>query len=279
MGGEITETFPRRYDAMAATSSAWIDPLARFGYAAKGAVYCLIGGLAVAAAFTGGGRTTDSGGAMSSIADAPLGRAILGTIALGLAGYVIWQIVRAVKDPQDKGAGHRAFYVLTAIIHTGLAWQAGMLALGGSGSGSNGGSSGGSASSWSAKLMQQPFGPWLVGIVGGAIAAYGLQQLWNAWKVDLDDQLELASMSRTTRKWTVRVSRLGLAARGVVLDIIGGYLIVAALQSDPSEAKGLGEVLSMMEGTPWLLGVVAFGLMAYGVYYVVRARYREVHVV
>ncbi len=108
------------------------------------------------------------------------------------------------------------------------------------------------------------------------MAIYGIQQLINAWTVDLDDQLALGSMSRSARKWTVRAGRLGLAARGVVFPIIGYYFIQAALQSSPSQARGLGGVLSSMQDTPWLLGLVALGLLAYGVYNLIRARYRVI---
>ena len=256
----------------------WVERFARFGYGAKGAVYLLVGGLGVAAAVGTGGQTTGSSGALASISDATWGRIVLAVIALGLVGYVVWQAVRVIKDPEGEGAGHRAFFALTGLIYTGLAVQAAMLALSGGGASGGGGGSGGggSASNWSARLMQQPFGPWLLGAVGVAIFIYGLEQLWKAWQVDLDDQLDLHRMRRPARKWTVRLSRLGLAARGVVFGIIGSYVVVAAAQSDPSEARGLGGALEMLEGTPWLLGLVAFGLAAYGVYYFVRARYRRI---
>ncbi|NIP79014.1 MAG: DUF1206 domain-containing protein, partial [Gemmatimonadetes bacterium] len=78
----------------------------------------------------------------------------------------------------------------------------------------------------------------------------------------------------TARTWTIRSGRMGLAARGVVFVIIAGYTVTAALQSDPSEARGLGGVLSLMQDTPWLLGLVALGLLGYGLYNLVRARYR-----
>lgn len=259
-----------------AQASPWIERLARIGYAAKGAVYILVGGLAVAAAVGSGGRASGSSGAMASISDATLGRVVLGAIALGLVGYVVWQGVRAAFDPEEDGVGRRLLYALFALIHAGLASQAAQLAIhgGGSGSGSGGGGGSGGAQHWSARMMQQPFGPWLLGAAGVAVGLYGLQQIWNAWRVDLDDQLDLRSMTRRGRTWAIRSGRFGLAARGLVFAIVGTYLVVAAAQSDPSEAKGLGGVLEMMAGTPWLLGLVAAGLVAYGVYYLVRARYR-----
>jgi hypothetical protein len=254
-------------------AAPWVEKLARMGYAAKGAVYLLVGGLAVAAAFGNGGDTTGSTGAMASIADSTLGRAVLALIALGLAGYVIWSLVRAIRDPEDKGTGHRIFYVVTALIHGFLAVEAARMAMSGSGGGS-GGDSG--ASHWSAQVMQQPFGAWLVGAAGVAIALYGIQQLINAWRVDLDDQLALGRMSASARTWAVRSGRFGLAARGVVFSIIGYSVVKAAMEASPEEARGLDAVLDSWRDTPWLLGVIALGLVAYGIYNLIRARYRVI---
>ncbi|MFW6331381.1 MAG: DUF1206 domain-containing protein, partial [Gemmatimonadota bacterium] len=157
-----------------------------------------------------------------------------------------------------------------AVIYGLLAVEAARMALSGAGGG------GGGASHWSATLMQQPFGRWLVAAAGVAVGVYGLQQLLNAWRVDLDDQLALGSLSRSARRWTIRLGRLGLAARGVVFGIIGYYFVRSALQASPSEARGVGGVLSSLQDTPWLLGVIAVGLVAYGLYNMVRARYRVI---
>lgn len=254
-------------------AAPWVEKLARFGYAAKGAVYVLVGGLAVATAFGQGGQTTGSSGALATISDSTLGRIVLGLIALGLIGYALWGVVRAVRNPEHDSGGKRAYYGLSAAIYGLLAVEAGRLALSGS---SGGGGGGGGADHWTATLMQQPFGQWLVGAVGAAVAIFGLQQVWQAWNVDLDDRLDLSRLSSTGRTWAIRSGRFGLAARGVVLTIIGVYFTIAAIQSDPSEARGVGGVLDMMRGTPWLLGLIALGLVAYGVYNFVRARYRVI---
>jgi Domain of Unknown Function (DUF1206) len=87
---------------------AW---LARSGYAARGVVYLIVGGLAVVAAL-GGGRTTDSKGALRTTLQQPFGEALLALVALGLVGYAIWRLVQATTDPDGHGTdvkgGHRA---------------------------------------------------------------------------------------------------------------------------------------------------------------------------
>lgn len=248
-----------------------LELLARIGFAAKGAVYILIGGLAAAAAFTGGGATTGSSGALATLAGAGWGRVLLGSVAIGLAGYAIWRAASALLDPENDSAGARVFHAVTAFIYAGLAFEAARLALTGVGAGSDDG-----AAHWSAELMRQPFGQLLVAAVGVGLALYGLHQVWHAWRVDLDDRLELGEMSRAARTWTVRFGRFGLAARGVVFGFIGGFFLVAAIQADPSEAQGVGGALASMRGMPWVLGIVGLGLVAYGLYQIVRARYRRI---
>lgn len=262
----------RAADAAAREAAPWVEKLARLGYAAKGAVYSLVGGLAIAAAIGMGGQTTGSSGAMASIADSTAGRVLLVILALGLAGYTIWGLVRAIHNPENEGTGHRVFYAITAVIYALLTVEAVRLALGGPG-----GSSGGDgADHWSARLMEQPFGQWLLAAAGVAIAIYGVQQLISAWRIDLDDQLALNRMSAQGRRWAVRSGRLGMAARGVVFSIIGYYVVQAALTADPNDARGIDAVLSAMRDTPWLLGVIGLGFLAYGLYNVIRARYRVI---
>jgi hypothetical protein len=71
---------------------------------------------------------------------------------------------------------------------------------------------------------------------------------------------------------------LGQGALGVVASIIGIFLIVAALHHNPGEAKGLsGALITLLQQPfgPILLGIVAVGLLAYGIYSFVEARYRR----
>lgn len=252
-----------------------IEGIARTGYAAKGVVYGIVGVIAARAAFGNGGQATGSSGALQSLADSTLGLITLAAIAVGLACYVVWRAIGATLNPENESGGKRAFLAVTAIVHAGLAIEAARLALSG---GSSGGSSGG-AQSRTAELMSQPFGVWLVGAVGVIIAGFGLYQLGKAWKADLSDKLQLGRMNATARTWAVRSGRAGLAARGVVFCIIGGLLVTAAIRANPNQAEGLGGALRTLQDQPygpWLLGIVAIGLVAYGVYMEVQARYRRI---
>ena len=272
------------HDASQATTSAadtirrqggnWYERLARLGFAAKGVVYLLVGALAAAAAW-GAGSARGSTGALQTLYDEPFGRVLLGLVALGLVGYVLWRLVSAFANPDDDGAGRRAFHFVTGVTHAVLAVAAARMALTGSG-GSSGGN--GSAAHWTAQVMAQPLGVFAVGLAGSGLALYGLHQIYRGFTADVDDRLALHRLRPSAVAWVVRLGRAGLIARGIVFALMGAFLIVAALQSDPSEARDLGGALRTLEGQtygPWLLGAVAAGLFAYGVFQLIRAKYRR----
>lgn len=256
----------------------WVVPLARMGYIAKGIVYVIVGVLAVQAAFGTGGQTTGSEGAIRSIADEPFGQILLGLMALGLFAYVVWRFAQAVLDAEAYGTDAKAivrrlFYAISGLIYGSLSILAARMALGMGSSGE-----GDARQSMTADLMSQPFGPVLVGLVGGLIIAVGLYQLYKAYKKDFMDSYEVEAMSGAERKLARRVGQWGLGARGIVFGIIGWFFIRAAMQQDPSEARGLDAALSTLAQQPygtWLLAVVAAGLVAYGIHCFVKARYRH----
>lgn len=268
-----------QHTAARAAHSDTVEKLARFGYAVKGVVYVLIGVLAVMAAFGSGGKTSGSRGVLGTIADGPFGQVLLGLVAIGLFGYALWRFVQSFVDPDNKGTDakgivKRVGYFASGVIHASLGIAAVRLLLG-----SGGGGGGGNADSWTAKLMAQPFGLWLVGITGAIVIGVGLRQLYKAYEADFFDKLKTGEMSASERTWAKRAGRAGLASRGVVFSIIGFFLIQAALNANPQEARGLGGALDTLAAQPYgpyLLGIVAIGLVGYGVYCWVNARYRKI---
>lgn len=255
----------------------WVEKLARFGHATKGVVYGLIGALAVLAAFgTGGGKTTDSNGALQTIAQQPFGQFLLIAIAIGLVGYALWRFIEAIQDTENKGTdakgiGSRIGSVISGVIYGSLAANAILLLIG-----SGGGGSGNSEQDWTAKVLQQPFGRWLVGIVGAIIIGYSFYLFYKAYSVKFRQKLNLSELSNNQQKWVVGISRFGIAARGVVFLIIGFFVIQAGYQSDPNEVRGIDGALQSLVQQPFgkfLLGLVAFGLIAYGLYMLVVSQY------
>jgi len=260
----------------------WFERFARLGYAAKGIVYFVVGLLAAQAAFTSGGKTTDTSGALQEIITQPFGKFLLSLVAIGLIGYTCWRFVQAVLDPEhrheDKGAkaiGRRLGYAFSTFAYGGLTLTALSLVFGW---GSGGGDGGSSTQDWTARILAQPFGQWLVGLAGIITVGVGIYYFYEAFKAKFMRKLKHHEMSTAERKWAKRVGQFGITARGLVFSIIGIFLIVAAWQSDAQEARGLGGALATLAQQPygsWLLGVVALGLIAYSIYSLVEARYRQ----
>lgn len=259
-------------------TSMWVERLARFGYASKGVVYGTVGLLAAQTAFGTGGRTTDTQGALQTIVNQPFGKFLLLLVAIGLIGFVILRFVQAIKDPENKGTdakglAQRIGYAANGLIYASLALTAVKIILG-----SGGGGNSNSTEDWTGRLLSQPFGQWLVGTAGAFVIGLGFYQFYIAFSGKFRKELNLTELSNKERQWVMAICRFGLAARGIVFCIIGWFLISAARQSDASAAGGLDEALQTLAQQPygpWLLGIVALGLVAYGIYMVIQARYRQ----
>ncbi len=260
-------------------ANVWVKRFSRLGYVTIGIVYLIVGVLAAQAALGTGGETTGSSGALHEIISQPFGRFLLGITAIGLAGYALWRVVQGLIDADNRGSdahgiGTRIGYVISGGIYGGLAWTATQMVLG------NGGGNSDSTQDWTALLMAQPFGVWLVGIAGAIVIGMGSHQIYKGLTVKFREKLRLAEMSPQEQTWTIRAGRFGLSARGVVLGLIGVFLTQAALQANPNQAKGLGRTLQELTqhpAGPWLLGIVAVGLVAYGVFMAFMGRYRRMN--
>ncbi len=262
---------------MPASRSA-LETAARLGFGARGVVYGLVGGLALLAAFGAGGQTGGSRSALTTLLGQPFGRVLLGGVGLGLLGFALWRGLSAVLDADRhgtsaKGLAVRAGQGIGAALYTSLAlWALGLaLATGGAG-----GSEDAAARDWTAWLMAKPFGQWLVGLVGVGLAGVGVGWILKGWRGDV---LERLALPAGARRWALPMGRLGFAARGVVFVIIGGFVVLAALRSSSRQVKGLGGALDTLAAQPYgwaLLAATAAGLLAFGLFGLVQARYRRI---
>jgi hypothetical protein len=257
----------------------WVERLARVGYAAKALLYVTIGLVAAQAAFGRRSRTTDTQGALRLVHGMTFGRAVLLVIAAGLIGYAVWRVVEAVVDPDRRGhdAKGLALRIGSAgrgLLHGGLAVTALRLVYGDRPAGTQH-----QAREWTAVAFGLPGGALLVWLAAGSIAGYGIYQLYRSYAPKLGRQLDLSQLREPARAWVVGVSRFGIAARGIVFCLIGLFLGRAAARHDAGEVGGVRESLRALAGIGrWPYVVVALGLVAYGVYELVNARYRRINV-
>jgi hypothetical protein len=241
-------------------------------------VYILIGVLALMAALHEGGETTDQRGVIEKISTQPFGELALIVIALGLFAYALWRFVEAASDTEHKGAGAKGVaqrfgqfasgFVYAAIAVSALKMLAGSRA-----------SSGDATQTWTARLMDAPGGIVLVVLAGAVVFITGLFQIRHGWTEGFSESLATSRMNSKERRWTLRFGRWGYVARGIVFTIIGLFVAIAGVRADASEARGLEGALDTLAVQPFgqgLLGVVAAGLLCYGAYSVMEARYRRI---
>lgn len=252
----------------------WVEPVMRLGYAVRGLLYGLVGFLAVQVALGGqGGRFTDRKGAIAALASQPIGRVVLILIIAGLVGYALWGLLRAVLDPFKRGSGPtglaaRAGYLGEALSYGGLVIPTLRLLLNVPG-GAQPGSSEQTQEQVVGTVMRFAWGPWLVGAVGLGVMAVGAWQVLQGWRANFEMRFDSYALNARQRRWATRIGRFGTIARGLVFGLIGLFLLLAALKNNPAEVRGVDGTLlelSRQPYGPYLLGVVAGGLVAYGVY-------------
>lgn len=252
--------------------------LFRAGYAAKGVVYAMVGLLGLLAALGIGGETTDASGALETIASQPFGKILLGIVIVGLVGFVLWRIVQAVWDPDQlgtdsKGLAKRAGFLGSGLVYGALTYGAIRLLTRGESSGG-----GNAKQEWSAWLLEKPGGAVLLALIGLGVIALGCWQIYRAVTRKYLEEYDVSKIPADQLRRVKTISDIGLSARGVTFALIGGFVVVAAMQSDPGEIKGLGESLQALAQQPYgpvLLGLVSIGLVCYGVYCFFEAKFRD----
>ena len=262
--------------AAAAAPSAGIRALARFGFATIGVVYGLMGLLALLAA-TGqrGGSTGTKEQAVRRLQDLPGGAVLLGLMAFGLLGYVVWRFTQAIMDTESKGSGakglgRRLGYAGSGVFYAGLALYAGRLAV--QGSAEEGGAD--ASQSLTARVLAWPGGSWLVLAVGLVVIGIGVYQVIKAYAGQFEEDVNASGLSAGQQQLVHRAGQVGFTARGLVLGLIGFFFAQAGWQARAGAVGGTAEVFDLLARMgPLVLGVVAAGLMAYGLFMLVQARY------
>ena len=249
---------------------------ARAGFLARGLVYGIIGVLAVKLAVGVGGKTTNQQGALRTVAHQPFGKLLLILVAVGLAGYTVWRLVRALlgHGPEDSDdAVERVAALASGLVYGGFCVIAVEIVLGAGGSGS------GNAKTTTADVFSWPGGRWLVGVAGLVFVGLGLYQGYRGISKKFLEDSKTEEMSRAVKTWIEWVGTFGHLARMVVFGLVGVFLVKAAVDFNPSKAVGLdGALASLLHHSygPAMLGVVAAGLVTFALYSVSDARYRRI---
>lgn len=240
------------------------ETLTRIGFGARGILYGLIGWLALRS-----GRAEDGAGILDWLAGSAGGLVVAG-MAVGFFGYGVWRLLEAWIDSEGrgtdaKGLAVRAGGAASGLIHLGLGFLALRVAAGG-------GAGGDSAEGGAATALALPGGELVLMLAAAAVLVTGLYQLAKAYKLDFLRHLDPRAAGR---QWVGWLGRAGYLARGLVFLVIAWLLWRAAEAGRSAEAGGVGEALGSLPGP--LAVAVAAGLLLFGLFSLVEARFRRIH--
>lgn len=271
--GDVADKAKQEGDRLAgAKPLGW---LARAGLVARGIVYFIIGFLAIKLALGEGGKAANQQDALKTIAHQSFGKTLLILVAIGLAGYALWRLVRAAvghgAEQRDSGSD-RVAALASGIAYAVLCFTAIEIVTGsGTGSGTPKEATGG-VLGWSGGTV-------IVVIAGVALIGVAIYQAYKGLAKKFLEDAKTGEMSQEVRKGYTALGVFGLVARAVVFALVGYGLIKAAINFNPKEAVGLDGALRQLADSsfgPVLLGVVAAGLAGFAIYSIADARYRKV---
>ena len=261
-----------------AANSRAMSLLARAGLAARGVMYGLIGVIAVQIALGSTRRQADRSGALRLVAATPFGSVILWLLVIGFAGLTLWRLSEAAwgaAGADGHKASQRFVNLCKAVIYGFVTWGILKFALGlGAPAASNK-----QSRDLTATAFRYSGGRYAVAIAGVVIAGIGFYLAYQAYRARFLRDLRMGSASRRTRQVVAWFGKAGGIAHGAVFVTVGIFLVVAAIDARPGQAKGIDSALVTLARTPfgpWLLGVVALGLVLFGVYSCCEARWRQV---
>jgi hypothetical protein len=247
-----------------------VDRTARIGLFAKGSLYAVLGVLAWQLGGGEAGTDASQQGAMRSVAQQPFGTVVLGILAVGFLGYAGWRLLQAFRPPDGSSLPSwllRAAMVARALVYGGFALLAGATVLGIT-VGEDG------EQTLTAALLDLPGGVVVVVAAGLVVIGVGIAQLREAWTADFVSELHVPDPRMRS---SVRVvGRLGHVGRGATFLVAGGFLVRAAIRAAPEEGVGLDAALQEVVQTPvgpWTLRAIAVGLLLYGGFCILQARY------
>jgi hypothetical protein len=261
----------------------WTEPAGRFGLAARGFIYCVAAVVAVAVAFGRTQERVDRRGALDVLARQRYGSVVLVVLAAGFAGYAAWRFVRAATGAREggkkrtgpKGYARRAGDIGAGAIYVTLfVVTVRLLAHQDPGDGGDQ-----RAKSWSAKLLDHHGGRVVIVIAGLAFVVVGVVLFVRGVRQRFERHLRVSDMRVWQRRWLPWLGTAGYAARGVIVVLVGLFFVQTAATYDPNKAVGIDGALHRLRDRaygPAALTVVAIGLLAFGLFSFVEARWRKV---
>ena len=260
---------------------ALLELASRVGYVARGAVYLSVGSIALLAAIDLTPRAAGVVGAMRAWGEWPAGLTLLSLAGWGLMAFALWRALQAVFDADGHGSTLRTLIIragqaISGFVHAGLAFSAFELTDGLEDLGEI--DEDGAAQQTAAAVLDIPGGDLALIVVGGFILTVGLANVLQGLFYDFSKRLEC---SDAACRWTVPLGKIGYLGRGVAFVPLGFFIAESGFDARAHHARSLGGALQTLEAQPFgslVLSLTALGLIAFGLFALVEARYRRMEV-
>ena len=259
-----------------AAANPLLELLERLGYAVRGALYAVMGLLALQVAIgKPGGQATDLTGSLVFMISNPFGKLVLIVAVVGLSAYSLWGFIRAIYDPLHRGSDASGYMARLGFVSSALSYAAiaflGLQILRGSGADTSD-----STQKTIASILIHPGGGWMTVLVGLVAIGVAIGQFVEAYRADFQGDLKSAQMSANERSLVVGLGRYGMLARGIIFLVVGWFVVQAGLHHDPAQAQGFGGAFVFLLAQPFgrlVLGFVALGFVALGLHSFACARW------
>lgn len=244
---------------------------ARAGYAARGLIYLVVGGLALLAAF-GSGRPAGTRDALSALLSHWAGGAVAYLLAAGLLFYALWRLTQAIFDTDRHGRDAKALAIRGGLAVSGVTYltlAAYAISLRRGAGDSEGGG-------FADALAGVAGARWAATILALVLAGAGIAHVVKAVKERYADRFEA---DEKTMRLVHPIAKTGLIARGAVFGVIAFMFALQAVRGGGGEEPNSREALEFIQQLPaggWLLAATSLGLIAFALYSFVEARYRRI---
>ncbi|HLR24967.1 MAG TPA: DUF1206 domain-containing protein [Fodinibius sp.] len=255
-----------------------VDIIARVGFIGKGAVYFMVGLLALQATIGMGSQQSGTTQALQEFLYQPFGSVLLIGCIIGLLAHALWRMIQALGDPENRGKSYKNIFFRVIDFIVGCLYLSFSYAAWQIFQGLNAQSTSESTEIWVARILDLPFGKWLVLIVALAVLAIAFYQFYTAYKANFEYSFDTQSMSNNEQQMLRQLGRIGFSAWGIVYLMIAVMLYQAAITYNAKQAGGLSDALNALRQQPyglWILGTTAVGLLIYGIYLLVLAYYHR----
>ena len=259
-----------------AARSPWIGRLGRIGFAAQGTCFVIIAVLALELAFGESGTLTDPRGAFIVLAAGGWTRVLLVLLAIGFGGYSIWRFAQAIFDRGGMGRslgglGRRAIQLGQGIMYSLLTASAVRVLVGARVQGG--------PKRAAAGILGWPGGTEIVGALGAAVAIIAVVNVYWGLSGRFMESLRRDEAEARAEELLKLVGTIGFVALGFVLGVIAWFFLKAAIDFNAGKVVSLGGAMARLARADyggWLLTAAAAGLLAYGVFGLLQARYHRV---